>query len=126
MGCNYIMNQETIKSMFISKNGKLNNNYKLLFNKQSQEIQEYVMTLYPEYEDLGDKLKSVIEGNYRPCPVCNSAMSWKDKNKTCSKECAKKSLVENQEKTNLERYGVRNAAQAEVFQQKMQQTNRLS
>lgn len=114
---------DDIKQLFIAKNGKLNNNYKLVFNKQNKELQDKILSLFPMYDDLGDKLKSVIENDFRHCPVCDESMSWKDKNKTCSKECAKISLVENQEKTNLERYGVRNPAQAEEFQLKMQQTN---
>ena len=114
---------EDIKNIFISKSGKLNNNYKLIFNKLDKELQERIISLFSMYDDLGDKLKSVIENDFRHCPVCDKSMSWKDKNKTCSKDCAKISLVENQEKTNLDRYGVRNAAQAEQFQLKMQETN---
>ena len=108
---------------FKLKSGKLNNNYKLILNKLDESTKTYINSLFPEYDDVGDKLKSLIEGDYRKCPVCNTTMSWKDNNKTCSKECSRVSLVQNQEKTNLERYGVRNVAMAEQFENKKQSTN---
>ena len=73
-----------------------------IIEQADEELQERIISLFSMYDDLGDKLKSVIENDFRHCPVCDKSMSWKDKNKTSSKDCAKISLVENQEKTNLD------------------------
>lgn len=48
-------------------------------------------------------------------------MPW-TKNKTCSKECSTISLVENQKKTNMERYGVENCAKLNINVEKSKRT----
>lgn len=101
----------------------MNGNYKLVYAKQTDDIKNLILNSYPLHTDLGEKLRSIIKGGYRYCPICDNVMIWKTEARTCSKECATKSFLKNKEKTNMERYGVKDASLLPEVRQKMKDTN---
>ena len=111
------MNTE-IRNLFITKSNKLNNRWKYIYNNLDSVYKDKINNSYPEYNELIDKLKSIINSDYKKCPICFKVVSW-NTSLTCSKKCS----LEHIKQTNIERYGVDNVFKSKLIQDKIKQTN---
>lgn len=104
-----------------SNGNKIKKNYIKLYDSLSYSDKEYIDNSFDMYSDIRDKILSIINEDYRHCPICDNAMIWKDPNKTCSNEC----MIKSRELTSLERYGTKNPFQNEEVREKAKHTNLL-
>lgn len=88
-----------------------------------QSIIDWIEDQYTDYDNIFDKMQSIIKGDYRKCANCSKPISWSTrKKKNCSVECSKKSTVKNLKISVLDKYGVENAVQNEQVRMKKEQT----
>ena len=102
-----------------SNGNKIKKNYINLYDSLSESDKEYIDNSFGMYSDIRDKILSIINGDYRHCPICDNAMIWKNANKTCSNEC----MIKSRELTSIERYGTKNPFQNKSVREKAKQTN---
>ena len=96
---------------FLDKNGNLDKNYKKKYkNITDLDDVAFIDSSFPEYTNLSFKLKSMINGDYKRCKVCNTIIEYKVEKRTCSKKCSSKL----REDTTIVRFGVKCSLQNEI------------
>ena len=104
---------------FLDKNGNLDKNYKKKYkNITDLDDVAFIDSSFPEYTDLSFKLKSMINGDYKRCEVCNTIIEYKFEKRTCSKKCSSKL----REDTTIARFGVKCSLQNEIVKEKSKKT----
>lgn len=135
------MDYYQIKHIFSRSDGKLNNNYKRIYDSLDVELQTYINSSFDLNDSLYDKLNSFLNNGYKRCTVCNSEIyKWKS-GKTCSSDCSKvlrketnvklfgcdnpfkNTDVKNKRKsTMIEKYGVEYPIQSDTIKEKIKNT----
>lgn len=111
--------------IFVTKSGKINTNYKKMIKMGNvdQSIIDWIDQQYTEYDNMFDKIQSIIKGDYRKCANCSKPISWRNyKKKNCSIECSNKSAVKNLKISMLDKYGVESAVHNDQIRTKIEQT----
>ena len=78
------------KSNILLANGSLNKNYKKIYDKMSSDDKLVIDSSFHEYDDISYKIKAMIAGDYKRCPICETPIKFETRYKSCSSECAKK------------------------------------
>ena len=130
-----------IKHIFSRNDGKLNNNYKRIYDSLSDDLQTYINSSFDRNDSLYDKLNSFLNDGYKRCVICNSEIyKWKS-GKTCSSDCSKALRKETNVKlfgfdnafgnpdikskrksTMIEKYGVEHPIQSDIIKEKIKTT----
>ena len=118
-------NRNLLKQHIIDKKGNVNRNYNIIFKSRPYLLD----ILNKEFNGLNTKealyLLSHNMDEQPKCPICGTTLKFKRNkyNKTCSKDCMKKSIVLTFKKTSLEKYGVENPFQSKSIKEKIKRTN---
>ena len=118
-------NRNLLKQHIIDKKGNVNRNYNIIFKSRPYLLD----ILNKEFNGLNTKealyLLSHNMDEPPKCPICGTTLKFKRNkyNKTCSKDCMKKSIVLTFKKTSLEKYGVENPFQSKYIKEKIKRTN---
>ena len=109
---------DDIRELLIDKNGRTKSNLVSKMSKMSDDQINRIHNSYPEYTEVIDKLKAIIYGGYKKCLICNKLLPPSHHSDTCGKICGKQL----QQKTNLEKYGVKCTFQSKEFKEKSKRT----
>ena len=116
-------NRNLLKQHLIDKKGNVNRNYNIIFKSKPYLLD----ILNEEFNGLNPQeslylLSHNMDGPPK-CPICSNIIVFnRGYNKTCSKECSKKLILLNSQKTLLKRYGVINIGQSNIIKEKVKQT----
>ena len=135
------MTYESIIKRLFRRDGKINT-AAIRQDRLDKETYKYIMSQYPEYTTLRDKLLSIKHGKVCQCFTCGSIMPWPNhltERHYCSRECGNNSphkiqvtktasqtdeVKRRRKQTCIERYGGENPFQSKDIQDKAKETIR--